>query len=344
LDFCLIVRKVGKSVDDWGMGLVTSGETLMRRCAMPGKTENGARKANELDSALAVLVEKINRWTSDGDDPETGIPALTLRRFEAPTEKACYLQEPSICVIAQGSKRVLLGEEEYEYDSRHYLLTSVGMPVVAHVSKASPAEPYLSLMLKLDLHSISQLMVDSKLPAPGTKQASRGMAMGEVTPPLINSLIRLIDLLDEPVDIPILAPMVQREIAYRLLVGDQGRRLRQIASTGSQSQQIARAIDWLKENYSQPFRIDDLAAESGMSTSTFHHHFRSVTAMSPLQFQKRLRLSEARRLMLTDNLDASTASFQVGYESPSQFNREYSRLFGAPPLRDIKSMRQVAAS
>ena len=309
---------------------------------MPEKTENGSIKASELDSALAALVDKIERWTTDGDDPDTGIPALTLRRFTAPTEKATYLQEPSICVIAQGAKRVLLGEEEYEYDSRHYLLTSVGMPVVAQITEASSKKPYLSLKLGLDRHAISQLMVDSNLPAPRTKQASRGMAMGEVTPHLLNSVIRLIDLLAEPDDIPILAPMVQREIIYRLLIGDQGRRLRQIASAGSQSQQIAQAIDWLKENYTQPFRIDDLANQSGMSTSTFHHHFRSVTAMSPLQFQKRLRLSEARRLMLTDNLDASTASFKVGYESPSQFTREYSRLFGAPPLRDIKNLRQMA--
>lgn len=309
---------------------------------MPARTKITAGKSGELDRAIAVLAEKIAQWTSDGDDPETGIPALTLRRFEAPTEKASYLQEPSICVIAQGSKRVLLNEEEYEYDARHFLLTSVNVPVIAQVLEASTDKPYLSLMLKLDQRSITQLMVDSNLPAPRSKEASRGMAMGEVTPPLVDSLIRLIDLIDEPADIPILAPMVQREIIYRLLTGDQGRRLRQIASAGSHSQQIARAIDWLKDNYHQPFRIDDLAADTGMSTSTFHHHFRALTAMSPLQFQKRLRLTEARRLMLTDNLDASTAAFQVGYESPSQFNREYGRMFGAPPLRDIKNLRQMA--
>lgn len=168
-------------------------------------------------------------------------------------------------------------------------------------------------------------------------------ATGEVTLPLLTAFQRLIDLFDEQWDIPILAPIIQREIIYRLLVGDQGTRLRQIASAGSQSHQIARAIDWLKSNFTRPLRIDDLAAHVRMSTSTFHHHFRSMTALSPLQFQKQLRLREARRLMLAEQLDAATAAFQVGYESPSQFSREYNRLFGAPPLRDITNLRQAAA-
>ena len=172
-------------------------------------------------------------------------------------------------------------------------------------------------------------MVDSNLPPPRAQQSSRGMATGEVTLPLLTAFQRLIDLLAEPKDIPILAPIIQREIFYRLLVGDQGARLRQMASAGSQSHQIARAIDWLKGNFTRPLRIDDLAAQVHMSTSTFHHHFRALTAMSPLQYQKWLRLNEARRLMLTERLDAATAAFQVGYESPSQFSREYSRLFGA---------------
>jgi AraC-like DNA-binding protein len=167
------------------------------------------------------------------------------------------------------------------------------------------------------------------------------MMLGEVTLPLLGAFQRLSDLLDAAEDIPILAPGIQREIIYRLLVGDQGGRLRQIATVGSQSQQIARAIDWLKNNFTRPLRIDDLAAQARMSTSTFHHHFRSMTALSPLQYQKQLRLQEARRLMLAERLDAATAAFQVGYESPSQFSREYSRLFGAPPLRDVASLRHA---
>ena len=170
------------------------------------------------------------------------------------------------------------------------------------------------------------------------------MAVSEVSLPLLNAFQRLIDLLDQPEDIPILAPLIQREILYRLLMGEQGPRLRQMGAAGSQSHQIARAIDWLKANFSQPLRVDDLAAHARMSTSAFHHHFRALTAMSPLQFQKWLRLHEARRLMLTEHLDAATAAFQVGYESPSQFSREYNRLFGAPPLRDITSLRQLAVA
>jgi AraC-like DNA-binding protein len=187
-------------------------------------------------------------------------------------------------------------------------------------------------------------MVESNLPPPRPQQSSRGIATGEVTLPLLAAIQRLIDLLDGPTDIPILAPIIKREIFYRLLIGDQGARLRQMASTGNQSNQIARAIDWLKSNFTRPLRIDDLAAQVNMSTSTFHHHFRQVTAMSPLQYQKWLRLNEARRLLLTENQDATTAAFQVGYESPSQFSREYSRLFGAPPLRDITSLRLTATS
>jgi AraC-like DNA-binding protein len=198
--------------------------------------------------------------------------------------------------------------------------------------------------LNLDQREMAQLMVDNHLPPPRTQQSSRGMATGEVTVPLLTACQRLIDLLAEPQDIPILAPIIQREIIYRLLVGEQGARLRQIASAGSQSHQIAQAIEWLKSHYTLPLRIEDLAAHVHMSPSTFHQHFRALTAMSPLQYQKWLRLNEARRLMLTERLEAATAAFQVGYESPSQFSREYRRVFGAPPLRDITSLRHMAGS
>jgi AraC-like DNA-binding protein len=254
------------------------------------------------------------------------------------------LYEPRICVIAQGAKRVMLGDDTYVYDAHHYLITSVHLPTVVQIIEASAEKPYLGLVLNLDQRELSQLMVDSHLPPPRSQQSDRGMATGEMTVPLLAAFQRLIDLLDEPQDIPILAPNIQREIFYRLLVGDQGTRLRQIASVGSQSHQVARAIDWLKNNYTQQLRIDDLAKRVNMSVSTFHHHFRTLTAMSPLQYQKWLRLNEARRLMLAEPLDATTAAFQVGYESTSQFSREYSRLFGAPPLRDISSLRQTAVT
>jgi len=301
-------------------------------------------KNNEMEAALEALGMSIARWTDKDDRFVTTIPGLTLSRRDEPSQPVSIMYEPRICVIAQGAKRVLLGDEPYVYDAHHFLITSVDLPTVVQVIKASKEKPYLGLILKLDQRELSQLMVDSNLPPPRPQQSSRGMATGEVTQPLLAAFQRLIDLLDEPKDIPILAPIIEREIFYRLLVGDQGSRLRQMASVGSQSQQISRAIDWLKGNFTRPLRIDNLASHVNMSTSTFHHHFREVTAMSPLQYQKWLRLNEARRLMLAEKQDATTAAFQVGYESPSQFSREYSRLFGAPPLRDVTSLRQIANS
>ena len=308
----------------------------MRQQAVKRVLEN-----NGMENALEALGKSIARWTGNSVRIETAIPGLILARRDKPSEPISILYEPRICVIAQGAKRVQLGDDAYVYDTQHFLLTSVDLPTFVQVIKASPEKPYLGLVLNIDQREISQLMVDSNLPPPRPQQTSRGMATGEVTLPLLAAFQRLIDLLDEPKDIPILAPIIEREIFYRLLVGDQGARLRQIAVVGSQSQQIARAIDWLKGNFTRPLRIDDLAAQVNMSTSTFHHHFRAVTAMSPLQYQKWLRLNEARRLMLTDKQDATTAAFQVGYESPSQFSREYGRFFGAPPLRDITSLRQT---
>lgn len=293
--------------------------------------------------ALRALASSIARWTGNGEQLDTAIPGLSLYRREAPTEPTSGMYEPSVCLVAQGAKRVVLGDDAYVYDARHYLITSVHLPTVVQVTSASPEEPYLGLRLTLDRRQVSQLMADSHLPSPRTQQSTRGMATAKVTPALLAAFQRLVDLLAEPEAIPMLAPTVQREIIYRLLVGDLGARLRQVALAGSQSHQIARAIDWLKVNFAKPLRIEDLATEARMSRSTFHHRFRAMTALSPLQFQKRLRLNEARRLMLAERLDASTAAFQVGYESPSQFSREYNRLFGAPPLRDITKLRREAA-
>ena len=306
-------------------------------------------KTETLDSldlvrAREILGRSIARLTEDGEKHETAIPRLSLFRRIAPTEPISSMYEPSICLITQGAKRVLLGEDSYVYDAHHFLITSMDLPTVVQVTDASPEKPYLGLRLKLDLREVSQLMVDSNLPPPRAQQSGRGMAIGEATPPLFVAFQRLIDLLADEKAIPILAPLIQREIIYRLLVGDQGARLRQIASTGSQGNQIAQAVEWLKGNFARPLRIDDLARQVNMSTSTLHHHFRALTAMSPLQYQKWLRLNEARRLMLTENHDASTAAYQVGYESPSQFSREYGRLFGTPPLRDITNLRQMSAA
>lgn len=295
-----------------------------------------------IDTALTALAKSITRWTAVVGLNETAIPSLALSRRIEPTEPTSYMYEPCICMVAQGAKRVLLGDDAYVYDSNHFLITSLDLPTITQVTKATPRKPYLGLVFRLDRHEISRLMADSNLPPPREHQSGRGMAIGEVTLSLLTAFQRLIDLLDEPSDIPILAPIIQQEIYYRLLVSDQGARLRQIVSAGSQGHQIARAIDWLKGNFTGPLRIDDLAAHVNMSRSTFHHQFRALTAMSPLQYQKWLRLNEARRLMLTEHLDAATAAFQVGYESASQFSREYRRLFDAPPSRDITYLRQMA--
>lgn len=297
-----------------------------------------------MKQVLGELRRGIARWTDHGDLETIAVTGLSLLRRNASTEPFSGMYEPSICVVAQGAKRVILGDDTFVYDANHYLITSVHLPTMVQIINASEEKPYLGLVLKLDLREISQMMVDGNLPAPRFQQASRGMAIGEMTLPLLDAFQRLVDLLEDEKDIPILAPTIKREIVYRLLVGDQGLLLRQIASAGSQSQQIARTIEWLKGNFAQPLRVEDLAAKAGMSTSTFHHHFRSVTALSPLRYQKQLRLQEARRLMLTEHMDAATSAFQVGYESPSQFSREYNRLFGAPPLRDIASLRQKTAN
>jgi AraC-like DNA-binding protein len=299
------------------------------------------QKAEDFGNVHVTLAEKIAQWTKDSNKFTTAIPNLYFSRHDGTTEPTSYLHGPSICLVAQGAKRVLLGEDTYIYDAYHFLITSVDLPVIVQFINASKERPYLGLMLKIDPKEIAQLIVDSNLPIKGPQKVQRGMAVSKVTLVLLNTFQRLIDLLDEPESIPILALPTQREILYRLLISEQGPRLRQIATSGSYSQQIVRAIEWLKEHFAQSFRIEELSSHVGMGISTFHHHFRALTAMSPLQFQKWLRLHEARQLMLIERMDASDAAFEVGYESPSQFSREYNHLFGAPPLRDIKKLRQI---
>jgi len=283
--------------------------------------------------ALGVLREAIARLTEDGERHTTSVPGLSLFRREARTDLVSGTYEPSICLVAQGAKRVLLGEDTYVYDPRHYLITSVHLPTMVQIIEASPEKPYLGLRLTFDLHEVARLMVDSNLPVSREQQMRRGMATGEVTPELLDAFRRLVELLDQEQHIPVLAPVIQREIIYRLLLGAQGARLRQIATAGSHGHQLAQAIEWLKSHFAEALRVDDLAARAQMSA-------RSMTAMSPVQFQKKLRLQEARRLMLVEQRDAASAAFQVGYESPSQFSREYKRQFGAPPQRDVESLRQ----
>lgn len=294
-----------------------------------------------MEVARTMLRESIARWTKTGDLNPSAIPALSLFRQDGPTEPMSAVYEPCICLVVQGAKRVLLGTESFVYNAHQYLIASVDLPTFVQVIEASRERPLLGLKLTFDIQQVSTLLIDSNFPHHRAQQSGHGMATSEITLPLLTAFQRLIDLLDEEQGIPLLAPIIQKEIVYLLLVGEQGARLRQIAAAGSQSQQIARAIAWLRNNFTQQLRIDDLASQARMSSSSFHNHFRSMTALSPLQYQKHLRLHEARRLTLAESLDAATAAFQVGYESSSQFSREYSRLFGSPPVRDISNLRQM---
>jgi AraC-like DNA-binding protein len=297
--------------------------------------------AARMKTARRALAEAIVRLAPEGQPhrPEA-LPALMLFRSGSKSGPVCGLYEPGVALIVQGRKEVLLGSDRIIYGPHDVLMSALNLPAVAQVLDASPEKPYLSLMLRMDPHEIARLMVDGHVPPARSQAQARAMGTGGLSWPLLNAFQRLVDLLDDPGSIPALAPLIQREIAYRLLMSEHGERLRQIGTAGTQSHQIGRAIDWLQTHFTEALRIDDLAAHARMSVSTFHHHFRSLTAMSPLQYQKWLRLNEARRLMLAERLDASTAAFRVGYESASQFSREYSRQFGAPPMRDIAGLRR----
>jgi AraC-like DNA-binding protein len=295
-----------------------------------------------LEVVRAAMARTIGRLTEGTEDRSTSIPDLALFRREAPTPPGICHVEPSVVLVVQGAKRMLVGDDAYAYDSQRFLIASLDIPASSEVVEASPERPCLGLVLKLDLRMMTELVARNRLPPPKDCSVARGVALGTVTPTLLESFKRLTDLLDEPDAIEVLAPLVQREIHYRLLMSDQAGRLRQLASVGSQSHLVARAIDWLKANYASPLRIEELAERVHMSASSLHHHFRQLTAMSPLQYQKWLRLNEARRLMLSEGFDAASAAFKVGYESPSQFSREYARLFGAPPRRDVVGLRREA--
>lgn len=290
------------------------------------------------------LVQHAMRRAIDGTAVFTDVPGLALFRKDAPTEPTNCMYEPSVALILQGAKRVMLGDESYDYRADQFLITSLDLPALGQVVEATHEQPCLGVILKLDTRSVAEIVLDSSLVQQHTRQGGRGMDVGRADRALLEAFHRLLELLDAPDDIPVMSPLIQREIVYRLLMSDQGTRLRHIASAGSQGHRVARAIDWLKSHYAEPLRVEDLAAHVQMSVSTFHHHFRTLTTMSPLQFQKWLRLNEARRLMLVEGRDASTAAARVGYESPSQFSREYKRLFGVPPRRDMESLRGVRFS
>lgn len=273
------------------------------------------------------------------DVTPTAFPRLTLSRAPLAAGLTCAVYYPLFCVVARGSKRVFLGREEFRYDPNTYLISSVDLPVTGEVLEA----PCLGLVLALDPAVLAGVLLS--LPAaPPEQKVYKAMAVNPLGDDLRDPLVRLLRLLDQPADIPVLAPLIEREILYRLLLGPRGGMLRQLALPSRELSQVQRAIHLIRQRYDQPIRVDELARAAGMSAPSLHRHFRAVTAMSPLQFQKKIRLQEARRRLLTQETDATRVSFDVGYESPSQFSREYRRLFGAPPTRDTRRLRQQLAA
>jgi AraC-like DNA-binding protein len=290
----------------------------------------------ELRSELAG---RIAAHTPSAGPNETAVSALTLFRLTSPT--ACYLTsvEPSVSIFVQGKKRIDIGGEEHLCDGTSFLVASIDLPIRSQVIEASEAVPQLAMRLLFDMQVVREVVSRDDLPEVKGSTERHGLAVGKSTVGLLSAAERLIDLLDTPEDIPFLQHLIEREIIYRILRTPQGERLREIATSGNLSQRTAKAITWLSEHYDKPLRMEELADIARMGVSTLHHQFRALTAMSPLQFQKQLRLRAARERMLNDGLDATSAAYEVGYESVSQFNREYSRFFGQPPLRDIKALR-----
>lgn len=284
------------------------------------------------------IADAVWRHSEGREERPTAIAGLTVHSKLAPAEPTSFLYEPSFALIACGTKRVVLGSETHVYDEAHFLLTAVGLPTIVQVLGASASKPYYSVKLNIDLDLARALISEVDQMAADQIEPGTGMAVGPVNAPLALATMRLVELLDRPGDIPILSGALQREILYHVLTGSVGGRLRQAVQLGTRTNRVSAAIGWMREHFDQALRIEDLADLAGMGVSTLHHHFRAITAMSPLQYQKHLRLHEARRLMVNDRIDAGLAALQVGYESATQFSREYRRLFGAPPKRDVTSI------
>jgi AraC-like DNA-binding protein len=329
-DLCTILqRKVTQPMSEAATLAPTAGQTA-------SEPQRAQASRDELLERLAQALR------SDGAfEPLEG---LRLRRQSSPTELGHGVSEPCFCVIAQGAKEVLLGEKRYAYDPERYLIATAALPIASRVTEASAERPYLSVIIKLDPALIGSVMVEAAQPAPRGATAVTAIDVSALDAGLLDAVVRLVRLLDTPRDARFLAPLVRREIVYRLLRGEQRGRLAQISALGGSPHRIAEAIERLRREFNRPLRIEEVARELGMSVSGFHHHFRALTAMSPLQFQKHLRLQEARRLMLGEGLDATSAGHRVGYSNASHFTREYKRLFGEPPVRDVGRLRESTQS
>ncbi|MDW8213631.1 MAG: AraC family transcriptional regulator [Roseiflexaceae bacterium] len=301
------------------------------------------RRAREVQANREELVERIAR-TIQQDGEVHPLPGVHFFRLSATRGLVHGVNRPAFCVIAQGSKELFLGDRHYRYDPYHYLLVTVDLPGVSRVLEASPTQPYLSLRLDLSPALVGAVMAESGYVTPSHTARVGAVDVSLLDGELLDAVVRLVRLTDAPAtEVQALMPLIVREIVYRLLVGDQGARLCHLAGVGGSISHIARAVECIRRNFDQPLRIDQLAREAGMSVSGFHHYFKAVTGMTPLQFQKQLRLQEARRLMVGENLPAIDAAYRVGYQDASHFNREYKRLFGAPPVRDVQRLRNSMA-
>jgi AraC-like DNA-binding protein len=304
-----------------------------------------AVKNQQAPEMRAELARKITSFTAGNEGHlTTPVPGLHLYRRSEPSPCNSATYDPTLVVFVQGQKRINVGKTSHLCDGKTFVLTSIDLPVVSQIVAASADKPLLGLVLKLEMAEVRRLLSQEEFAAQPEPCGACGMAVGETGVDLLSACLRLVDLLDAPQDIPFLSDLIQREIVYRLLRSPQGKHLRAIATLGEQSNRTAKAVTWLRMNYAKPLRVEKLAEMAQMGVSTLHHHFRSMTAMSPLQYQKQLRLHVARERMLSDGLDAASAAFEVGYESPSQFSREYSRFFGQPPMRDVKSRREAMIS
>jgi AraC-like DNA-binding protein len=297
------------------------------------------REMQRAQASREELVERLTRAIREDGTTEP-LPGLRLRRASVPTGLGHGVSFPSLCVIAQGSKELLLGERCYRYNPAQYLISTAALPIASRVVEASPERPYLGIVLKLDSTLVGSVLVEAGHRAPRNATAVTAIDVSPLDTTLLDTVVRLVRLLQSPAEARFLAPLVMREIVYRLMLGAQGGRLHQIAILGGATHRIAEAVERLRNDFDQPLRIEDLAQELGMSVSGFHHHFKALTALSPLQFQKHLRLQEARRLMLGEGLDAANAGYRVGYDDAAYFNREYKKLFGEPPMRDVERLRK----
>ncbi|HUO09551.1 MAG TPA: AraC family transcriptional regulator [Phycisphaerae bacterium] len=303
--------------------------------------KNSEQQSQRMQADREELAERIKRAVVREGSVEAQ-RGVHLYRVCAPTEPVYGVSQSSFCVIAQGSKQVLIGGDRFRYDPAHYLISTVGLPTISQIDVASPERPYLGLRLVLDPAVVTSVMVESGLVDVSGDGGVRAVDVSALDAKLLDATLRLVRLIETPGEYRVLGPMVVREIMYRLLTGAQGSRMRHLATFGGHEHRMVQAVTKLRENFDKPLRIEEIARELAMSVSGFHAHFKAVTAMSPLQFQKQLRLQEARRLMISENLDAAQAGYRVGYDDASHFSREYKRQFGKPPMRDVERLREAA--